>query len=144
MAISYGVDDASFQAAGRQSGIRKLVDRFYEVMDELPEAQNIRAMHPDDLAIARDKLTLFLCGWLGGEKLYSKKYGPIIIPRAHARLDIGEAERDAWLACMNIALNEQEYAPEFKQYLVEQLFVPAERCRVASEQQKMQCPGKRC
>lgn len=136
MARPYGVDDASLKAAGGQSGIRKLVDRFYDVMDELPAAQNIRAMHPDDLAVARDKLTLFLCGWLGGEKLFSKKYGPINIPRAHAHLDISETERDAWLACMQIAVAEQDYVPDFKIYLMEQLYMPAERCRMASQQQK--------
>ena len=136
MTRPYGVEDASFQAAGGRSGILKLVDRFYDVMDQLPEAQTIRAMHPDDLTIARDKLTLFLCGWLGGEKLYSKKYGPIMIPRAHTHLDIADAERDAWLACMKIAVDEQDYAVDFKAYLIEQLFVPAERCRMASQQQK--------
>ncbi|RLA43504.1 MAG: globin [Gammaproteobacteria bacterium] len=132
----YGVDDASFQAAGGKDGITRLVDRFYEVMDELPQAQTIRAMHPVDLTVARDKLTLFLCGWLGGEKLFSKKYGPIMIPRAHAHLEIAEAERDAWLACMKIAVDEQDYALDFKAYLMEQLFVPAERCRMASQQRK--------
>lgn len=136
MAAIYGEGDASFQAAGGRIGIKKLVDRFYEVMDELPQAQTIRTMHPVDLGVARDKLTLFLCGWLGGEKLFSKKYGPIMIPRAHAHLDIGEAERDAWLACMKIAVDEQDYAADFKTYLMEQLFVPAERCRMASQQQK--------
>lgn len=135
MTRPYGVEDASFQAAGGQVGIGKLVDRFYEVMDELPEAETIRAMHPDDLVVARDKLTLFLCGWLGGEKLFSKKYGPIMIPRAHAHLEIAEAERDAWLACMKIAVDEQDYARDFKTYLIEQLYVPAERCRMASQQQ---------
>jgi len=132
----YGVGDASFRAAGGRDGIKKLVDRFYDVMDELPQARAIRAMHPRDLTVARDKLTLFLCGWLGGEKLYSKKYGPIIIPQAHAHLDINEAERDAWLACMQTAVDEQGYTEDFKQYLMEQLFVPAERCRMASQNRK--------
>ena len=100
MAVQYGEGDASFQAAGGLEGLRKLVDRFYQAMDELPEAKAIRAMHPRDLTVARDKLTLFLSGWLGGEKLFSKTYGPIIIPVAHAHLDIDEPERDAWLACM--------------------------------------------
>ena len=133
MARAYGGGDASFQAAGGCSGIKRLVERFYDVMETLPQAQEIRAMHPDDLTVARDKLCLFLCGWLGGERLYAPKYGPIIIPVAHAHLDIGAQERDAWLACMKIAVEDQEYAPEFKHYLMEQLFVPAERCRMASQ-----------
>lgn len=138
MAANYGEGDASFQAAGGLEGLRKLVDRFYRAMDELPEAKTIRAMHPEDLTVARDKLTLFLSGWLGGERLFAKKYGPIIIPRTHAHLDIDEPERDAWLACMRVAVDEQDYAPAFKKYLLEQLFVPAERCRIASLKRRMQ------
>lgn len=138
MAGKYGEGDASFQAAGGLEGLRKLVDRFYRAMDELPEAQAIRAMHPDDLTEARDKLTLFLSGWLGSEKLFSKKYGPIVIPQAHAHLELDEPERDAWLACMQVAVDEQDYAPVFKTYLMEQLFVPAERCRIASVNRRAQ------
>jgi len=125
----YGVGDASFQAAGGEAGLRKLVDDFYDAMDQLPEAAKIRAMHPVDLTVTRDKLTRFLCGWLGGPKLYAERYGSIIIPQAHRRFEIGPAERDAWLACMREALKNQPYAAEFKQYLLEQLYVPAERSR---------------
>ncbi len=98
-------------------------------MDQLPEAAKIRAMHPADLTLSRDKLARFLCGWLGGPKLYAEKYGPIRIPQAHSRFEIGSSERDAWLLCMEEALKHQPYAAEFKKYLMEQLYVPAERSR---------------
>jgi hemoglobin len=127
--LPYGVEDASYRAAGGEAGIRKLVDDFYDAMDRLPEAPKIRAMHPEDLTVSRDKLARFLCGWLGGPKLYAEKYGPIRIPQAHSRFEIGSKERDAWLACMAEALRHQPYAPEFKRYLLEQLHVPAERSR---------------
>lgn len=126
---TYGVGDASFQAAGGRSGLRKLVDDFYDDMDRLPEAQGIRAMHPEDLSLARDKLSLFLSGWLNGPNTFEEKYGPIQIPRAHHHLNIGIEERDAWLACMERALDQQPYAADFKRYLLRELAVPAERCR---------------
>lgn len=125
----YGVGDASYQAAGGEAGIRTLVDDFYEAMAQLPEAEKIRKMHPADLTISRDKLTLFLCGWLGGPRSYAQKYGPIRIPQVHSHLAIGRSERDAWLRCMQEALKAQPYAAEFKKYLLEQLYVPAERSR---------------
>ncbi len=130
---SYGVEDGSFRAAGEYEGVKALVDAFYDAMDTLPEARKIRAMHPQDLTESRDKITRFLCGWLGGPRLYREKYGPIAIPRAHAHLPIAEPERDAWLACMEEALKTQNYSDDFKEYLLTQLFVPAERCRVASQ-----------
>src|SRR5690349_8622619 len=125
----FGVGDASFQAAGGEQGIRHLVDAFYDQMESLPEAKTIRAMHSANLAVSRDKLTRFLCGWLGGPKLFQQKYGPIIIPKAHSHLPIGRAERDVWLFCMSKALEQQPYSPDFKKYLLEQLAIPAERCR---------------
>ena len=125
----YGVGDASYQAAGGESGIRKLVDDSYDAMERLPEAKKIRDMHPKDLEITRDKLTRFLCGWLGGPKLYMEKYGSIRIPQAHSRFEIGSKGRDAWLLCMDTALKNQPYTAEFKNYLMEQLYVPAERSR---------------
>lgn len=125
----YGQGDASFQAAGGEAGIRQLVDSFYHHMSKLPEAETIFNMHPSDLEVSRDKLARFLCGWLGGPRRYREKYGPIAIPSAHRHLEIGPAERDAWLLCMEKALEQQPYAPEFKEYLLEQLAVPAEFSR---------------
>ena len=88
-------------------------------------------MHPANLEVSRDKLSRFLCGWLGGPKRYSEKYGPIQIPRAHVRFAIGAQERDAWLSCMRAALEEESYAEDFKAYLLRELAVPAERIRLA-------------
>jgi hemoglobin len=130
----YGDGDTSYQAAGGEDGIRQLVDDFYDVMEQLPQAAKIRAMHPDDITVTRDKLTRFLCGWLGGPKLFREKYGPIQIPRAHSQLDIGIEERDAWLKCMELALDKQlSYADSFKRYMLKELFRPADRSRTREE-----------
>lgn len=129
----YGFSDTSFQAAGGIDGIRQLVDDFYLEMDALPEAVVIRKMHKTDLSESRDKLTLFLCGWMGGPGLYHEKYGSINIPRDHAHLPIGEAERDAWLLCMERAIAKQNYSPEFSTYLLAQLRIPAERIFATSK-----------
>lgn len=129
---NYGFQDNSYNAAGELNGIRKLVDCFYDLMDELPEAKKIRDMHPDDLTVSRDKLTHFLSGWLGGPRTYPEKYGRISIPEVHQHLIINEQERDAWLLCMKQAADQQPYAPSFRKYLLEQLSIPAERVRETS------------
>ena len=90
-------------------------------------------MHKEDLHIIKDKLSLFLMGWLGGPRKYSEKYGGISIPMVHQHLVIGEEERDAWLFCMNEALKQQDYDADFKQYLIEHLAFPAERIRQVSQ-----------
>ncbi len=128
----YGTEDASYKAAGELAGITKLVDAFYDYMESMPEAKIIRAMHPDDLSISRDKLSCFLSGWLGGPKLFSEKYYSIRIPQAHKHLPVSSKERDAWLLCMKKAADDQPYHESFKKYLLEQLYVPAERIRQVS------------
>jgi hemoglobin len=126
---AYGDGDATFQACGGEAGLRRLVESFYAQMAERPEAREILALHPKDLTTSIDKLARFLCGWTGGPKRYAEKYGSIKIPKAHRHLPIHEGERDAWLVCMQHALAEQPYPEDLKRYLLEQLFVPAERIR---------------
>ena len=128
----YGIGDNSYQMAGALAGITALVDDFYNNMATFPESKRIRAMHPADLSASRQKLTYFLSGWLGGPKLYSQHYGPINIPQAHKHLAVGPEQRDAWLLCMEKAIAKQNYNDSFKQYLMAQLTIPAERIRVVS------------
>lgn len=131
MAIPYGTEDATYKAAGEYEGIKQLVEDFYNIMSTRQDASKIRDMHPNDLEISKDKLTLFLCGWTGGPRLFREKYGPIAIPHAHSHLTIGSAEKSAWLACMKDALAKQGYPQDFQDYMLTQLAVPAERCRNA-------------
>lgn len=125
----YGIDDASYLAAGKYAGIEQLVNCFYDYMETLPVATTILRMHPPDLTESREKLIRFLCGWLGGPKLYNEKYGPIRIPMAHLHLHVTEAERDAWLLCMQKAVDDQDFDASFKTYFMQQIFIPAERVR---------------
>ena len=110
----YGIKDASFRAAGGEAGIRELVDRFFERMATDSRFATIYEMHPDDIDLSRDKLARFLCGWLGGPKLFQERYGPISIPKAHGHLPVSSAERDQWLTCMQESIDEQPYKADFK------------------------------
>lgn len=124
----YGNGDASLLAMGGPPGVRKLVDTFYDVMSAREDARGIRSMHPEDLTLSREKLAVFLVGWLGGPKRYRERFGPIRIPQAHAHLPIGENERDVWLACMQEAINAMPVEPSFKHYFMRVIAVPASRC----------------
>lgn len=131
----YGFADTSYLAAGEYEGIQRLIDCFYAYMDDSddPAVVIIRDMHPKDLSESRDKLTCFLVGWMGGPKEYAERYGAIHIPRVHQHLRVGYAEKDAWLQCMQYALDQQPYADSFKTYLMQQLHFPAERIRQTSQ-----------
>ena len=135
---NYGTLDASYIAAGKEQGIRKLVDEFYHQMETQKQGQHIRQMHTDELHVIKDKLSVFLIGWLGGPRHYAEKYGQMSIPMVHKHLVIGEAERDAWLYCMNEALKHQDYDKEFKKYLIFELSRPAEAIRRVSQMTHLQ------
>lgn len=96
----------SYERIGGDTVIRALVDRFYELMDELPEAYATRKLHPADLTESANKLFDFLSGWLGGPQRYVEKHGHPMLRRRHMPYAIGPEERDQWLMCMQMALEE--------------------------------------
>lgn len=95
-----------YELLGGETGLRALVDRFYDLMDAVPEYYVIRKLHPQDLSGSREKLRLFLSGWLGGPPLYAAKYGHPMLRARHLPYSIGVAERDTWLACMLQAMED--------------------------------------
>ena len=100
-------DPTPYAALGGDTAVRRLVDRFYDLMDTVPEYYGIRKLHPAELAGSRDKLHMFLSGWLGGPPLYIEKYGHPMLRARHLPFAIGVAERDAWLACMLQAMEDE-------------------------------------
>lgn len=96
-----------FERLGGEPGVRRLVDRFYDLMDLEPVLGPLRALHPQDLSGSRDKLHWFLCGWLGGPDLYQQRLGHPRLRARHLPYAIGIAERDQWMACMIRAMEEE-------------------------------------
>jgi len=100
------MDDSSLYEQLGPETIRVLVDRFYDQMDTLPEVEGIRRMHAPSLKVSRDKLYLFLTGWMGGPQLYVEKYGHPRLRARHLPFAIGPAESAQWLLCIKLALDE--------------------------------------
>ncbi|NCF39539.1 MAG: hemoglobin-like protein [Planctomycetia bacterium] len=115
--MSFGPDHTPFDAIGGEPRVRELVDRFYDHMDEDPACETIRKLHPAELGESRDKLSDFLCGWLGGPPLYMQKHGHPRLRMRHAPFSIGDAERDQWLACMAAAMNDLNVEGELRTFL---------------------------
>lgn len=118
-----------------EDGIRQLSDTFYTIMDTLPEAAGIRAMHAADLAPMKVKLAEYLTGWMGGPPRYAQKYGTVCMTSPHEPYPIGPAERDQWLLCMHKALQQTNASEE----LVEMLRVPL--LRIADAIRNKDGPG---
>ena len=58
-----------YELIGGDAKVRELVDRFYDLMELEPSYRALRQVHGSSLESARDKLHLFLSGWLGGPPL---------------------------------------------------------------------------
>lgn len=119
----------SYELIGGAEPVRALVDRFYDLM-ELEEAYAlIREMHPQDLSSSREKLYLFLSGWMGGPQLYQEKYGHPMLRARHLPFPIGSVERNQWLDCMKRAMDEVAIDPLLKDRLNESFFATADWMR---------------
>ncbi|MBT8487253.1 MAG: group II truncated hemoglobin [Gemmatimonadetes bacterium] len=118
-----------FELMGGTDGIRSLVDRFYDIMDAEPDAAGIRALHPPNLDSSREKLFLFLTGWTGGPPLYVEKHGHPRLRARHLPFLIGQSERDAWVWCMDRALDEHEMPDELRSYLRQRFGAVADHVR---------------
>jgi len=110
-------------------GIARLVDAFYDAMDELPEAATIRAMHKDNLDAVRKKLRNYLTGWMGGPPIYQMVTGTVCLTEPHAPYAIGPKERDQWLFCMDTALERIGASDELKAMLKIPMFRIADTVR---------------
>ncbi len=91
---------------GGETTVRALVQRFYQLMDELPEAWEVRKLHPESLASSEDKLYLYLTGWLGGPQLYTERFGHPRLRSRHMPFPVDNQVRDQWLMCMRLSLDE--------------------------------------
>jgi hemoglobin len=112
-------DTTPYEALGGAPAVRRLVERFYLLMDELPEAYTVRRMHPESLAGSADSLFDFLSGWLGGPPLYSQKKGHPRLRMHHRAYAIGTVERDEWMLCMTQALTEQVADAALREALID-------------------------
>ena len=91
---------------GGAAKLEELVDRFYDLMALEETFKNLRELHSEDLSNSRDKLKLFLSGWLGGPDIYSPKHGHPMLRARHLPFKIGLKERNQWLACMYRAMED--------------------------------------
>lgn len=122
-----------YQAIGGEAGVRRLVNRFYELMDSLPETYEIRQIHPENLDGSAEKLFMYLSGYLGGPSLFIEKFGHPRLRARHLPFSIGTQERDQWMRCMQQAAEEQITEPALRQALLKALGDLADHMRNRDE-----------
>ena len=93
-----------YEAVGGEATFRRLVDAFYDRVEQDPV---LRPLYPDDdLPAARVRLRLFLEQYWGGPTTYSDTRGHPRLRMRHAPFPVGTEQIAAWLRCMRGALDE--------------------------------------
>ena len=121
--------DTPFEWIGGEARVRALTERFYDLMDLEPAYQALRAAHGPDLTQAREKLFMFLCGWLGGPSYYTDQFGHPRLRMRHMPFAIGIKERDQWVACMDQAMTELDVPLALRTRLKNSFFQTADWMR---------------
>lgn len=104
-----------YEAVGGEETFRRLVHRFYQGVADDPD---LRALYPEeDLGPAEERLRLFLIQYWGGPTTYSQRRGHPRLRMRHVPFVIGEAERDAWLRHMRVAVAELELPEQLEKQL---------------------------
>jgi len=118
-----------YDLIGGEVAVRKLVNHFYDLMDEDPDYFGIRKLHAASLSNAREKLFMFLSGWLGGPPRYMDAFGHPRLRARHLPFAIGISERDQWMACMVRAMEETGVDDQLKHRLAQSFFQTADFMR---------------
>jgi hemoglobin len=118
-----------YEKIGGAATVGRLADRFYELMDSVAQFKELRAMHPESLAGSRDKLYKFLSGWFGGPDLFVQEFGHPMLRARHMPFAIGTLERDQWVACMVLAMEDVGIDEDVRKVLLNNFFNTADFMR---------------
>ncbi len=118
-----------YDLLGAETGLRALVDRFYDAMDADPAYAPIRSMHQADLGSIKQGLFEFLSGWLGGPPLFAQREGGVCISAAHAPYAIDAEARDLWVRSIDRAMTDSGIADRYREALMPALTGMAEMLR---------------
>lgn len=111
-----------YDLIGGETTIRRLVDAFYKRVIKDPDLQPI---FPQAIEPVRDKQYLFLTQFLGGPPLYSAAHGHPMLRARHMPHEITPKRAQAWLACMQGAMDEIQLAGEVRDFIFERLTLTA-------------------
>lgn len=124
-----------YDMIGGADKLRELVDRFYDLMDLEPQFAGIRALHPTTLDGSRDKFYWFLSSWSGGPDLYIERFGHPRLRARHLPYTIATPERDQWLRCMALAMQDVGIETWLQERLLMSFFQTADWMRNKADTQ---------
>ncbi len=95
---------SAYDLIGGEPVVRRIVDRFYDLMDSEPRFAELRAMHQGDLGPMRHSLTGFLIAWLGGPRDWFAENPGKCVMSVHGRIAVTRATARQWTDAMHMAI----------------------------------------
>ena len=105
-----------YQQMGGEPAVRQLVEVFYDIVEQEPTGAPLYLLHLRGHGVAHSRLEqfYFLSAFLGGPKLYVERHGHSDVRQMRAHVVIGQVARDAWLTCMEMAIDRVGLGAEIK------------------------------
>lgn len=114
--------DSPYEKIGGAETIDALVDAFYDKVSAHPDLSPI---FPDDLTETRRKQKQFLTQFLGGPPLYNEEHGHPRLRARHLQFPIGPTQANAWLSCMDEAMDNIQLPSPWREGIFERLTLTA-------------------
>lgn len=92
-----------YERIGGAKKVRQLVEAFYPRVQAHPL---LKSIFPEDIQPVMEKQYLFLTQFFGGPPLYTNQYGHPMLRARHLPFPITPSRAEAWLSCMNEAIEE--------------------------------------
>ncbi|MEI6439159.1 MAG: group II truncated hemoglobin [Alphaproteobacteria bacterium] len=109
--------ETPFEAIGGDPKVRRIVERFYNLMDSDPAYVDLRLLHAADLAPMRASLAGFLTGWLGGPRTWFQANPGRCMMSMHATVPVSAATAAQWTHAMARSLKEAEIDPAMEKLI---------------------------
>lgn len=95
---------SAYERIGGLAALRRITDRFYDLMDQDPAYTALRAIHAPDLAPMRASLPSFLAGWSGGPRDWWEANPGKCMVSLHAPFAIDRDIAEQWADAMRRAV----------------------------------------
>ncbi|WP_368503802.1 globin [Alkalihalophilus sp. As8PL] len=116
------IQKSPYEALGGEAVLSELVDSFYSYVAKHPD---LAPLFPNDLTETARKQKQFLTQFLGGPTHYTEEHGHPMLRARHMPFTITNTQADAWLACMNQAMDDLEITGLIREYIMERLTMTA-------------------
>ncbi|WP_298917742.1 group II truncated hemoglobin [uncultured Roseobacter sp.] len=91
---------------GGEPALHELVERFYDLVESLPEGAQLRFLHMEGHGLAHTRVEQFnfMSGFMGGRQYYMEKHRHMNVKQIHEHVPIRLEDAENWLAIMDKTL----------------------------------------